>query len=158
MERTVVYCPYTRPSSSGRLCTHSTEDSILLRHTIHTHEVTNQINKKISDSGRLAIYPNDVRKLIRNRSARSPCNNVQKLTVLDHWSVQRLHRNRQGQIDANNFIRQTLCYCGTKQGPVSVVWTCVSVAVSQVSVPSKHVDEWSDATESLSLTSSQVAR
>ena len=39
-----------------------------------------------------------------------------------------------------------------------MVWTCVSVPVSQVSVVSKHVDEWSDATESLAPVSSQVAR
>ena len=45
----------------------------------------------------------------------------------------------------------------TRQGPVSVVRTCVSVPVSQVSVLSKHVDEWSDATERLLLMSSQVA-
>ena len=45
----------------------------------------------------------------------------------------------------------------TRQGPVSVVRTCVSVPVSQVSVLSKHVDELSDATEHLLLMSSQVA-
>ena len=45
-----------------------------------------------------------------------------------------------------------------REGPVSVVWTCVSVPVSQISVLSERVDEWSDASESLLLMSSQVTR